>query len=72
VPTKTISVSGATGKKLDLEFIKVGATTREEVGQKLGWVDAGIKDDKLFLGHWADSSWVVAWAAGGGYSAAGG
>ena len=72
VPTKTISVSGATGKKLDLEFIKVGATTREEVGQKLGWVDAGIKDDKLFLGRWAHSSWGVAWAAGGGYSAAGG
>jgi hypothetical protein len=72
VPTKTISVSGETGKKLDLEFLKVGATTREDVGQKLGWVDTGIKDDKLFVGRWAESSWGVAWAAGGGYSAAGG
>ncbi len=72
VPTKTISVSGETGKKLDLEFIKVGATTREDVGLKLGWVDTGIKDDKLFVGRWAESSWGVAWAAGGGYSATGG
>jgi hypothetical protein len=72
VPTKTISASGETGKKLDVEFIKVGTTTREEVGHKLGWVDTGVKDDKLFLGRWADSSWGVAWAAGGGYSGAGG
>ena len=72
VPTKTISVSGETGKKLDLEFIKVGTTTREDVVQKLGWVDTGVKDDKIFVGRWAQSSWGVAWAAGGGYSAAGG
>jgi len=72
VPTKTVSVSGAIGKKIDLEFIKVGATTREDVRQKLGWVDTGIKDDQLFVGRWAQSSWGVAWAAGGGYSAAGG
>ena len=68
VPTKTISVSGATGKKLDLDFIKVGSTSHEEVLQKLGWVDAGIKNDKLFVGRWADSAWGVAWVAGGGYS----
>ncbi len=72
VPTKTISVSGATGKTIDLEFIKPGATTREDLGQKLGWIDTGIKDDKLFVGRWAQSSWGVAWAAGGGYSATGG
>src|SRR5208282_5493224 len=72
VPTKTISVSGETGKKLDLGFIKAGATTREEIVQKLGWVDTGVKHDNLFVGRWAESSWGVAWAAGGGYSAAGG
>jgi len=72
VPTKTVSVSGEKGKAIDLEFIKVGATTREDVGQKLGWVDTGITDDKLFVGRWAQSSWGVAWAAGGGYSATGG
>ncbi len=72
VPTKTVSVTGEKGKKIDLEFIKVGATTREEVGQNLGWVETGVKDDRLFVGRWAQSSWGVAWAAGGGYSAAGG
>ena len=60
------------GEETRLEFIKVGSTTREEVEQKLGWVDTGIKDDRLFIGRWAESSWGVAWAAGGGYSAAGG
>jgi hypothetical protein len=72
VKTKTVSVSGATGNAIDLTFIQAGATTREDVGQKLGWVDTGIKDDKLFVGRWAQSSWGVAWAAGGGYSATGG
>ncbi len=60
------------GEETRLEFIKVGSTTRGEVEQKLGWVDTGIKDDRLFIGRWAESSWGVAWAAGGGYSAAGG
>lgn len=72
VQTKTISVSGVAGKKLDLGFIKAGATRREEVEQKLGWVDTGVKDDNFFVGRWAESSWGAAWAAGGGYSAAGG
>ena len=64
-PTKTRSSSGEVGKKLDLDFIQVGTTTREEVGQKLAWVDTGVKDDRLFLGRWAESSWGVLWAAGG-------
>lgn len=71
VPTKTIGVSGVTGKKLDLTFIKAGATTREEIVQKLGWVDTGVRDD-LFVGRWAESSWGVAWAVAGGYRSAGG
>jgi hypothetical protein len=72
VPTKTISVSGEVGKKLDLEFIKPSATTREEIAQKLGWIDTGAKDDNVFVGRWAQSTWGVAWAAGGYYSGAGG
>jgi hypothetical protein len=72
VPTKAISVSGETGKKLDLGFIKAGVTTREEIVQKLSWVDTGVKEDNLFVGRWAQSSWGIAWAVGSGYSAAGG
>jgi hypothetical protein len=72
VPTKIRNISGELGKKLDLDFIRVGTTRREEVGQKLGWVDTGVKDDGLFLGRWADSSWGVAWAVSGYTSAVGG
>jgi len=72
VPTKSRGASGETGKKLDLEFIKLGATTREEIDEKLGLINAGLKDDRIFLGRWADSSWGVAWAIGYGYSGAGG
>lgn len=72
-PTKTRSVSGEkAGKKIDLDFIKVGVTGREEVVQKLGWIDTGVKNDRFFLGRWASSSWGVLWAAGGEYAAAGG
>lgn len=69
-PTKTRSSSGEVGKKLDLDFIQAGTTTRAEVGQKLAWIDTGVKDDRLFLGRWAESSWGVLWAAGG-YEGAG-
>jgi len=72
VPTKTVSVTGVVGKKLDLSFIKAGITNREEIEQKLSSVDTGVKDGNLFVGRWAESSWGVAWAAGGGYAAAGG
>jgi len=63
VPPKSKGASGQTGEKLDLEFIELGTTTREEIDQKLGWVNVGLKDDRIFLGRWADSSWGVAWAA---------
>jgi hypothetical protein len=72
VPTKTRNVSGEVGKKLDLTFIQVGTTTREEVGQKLGWIDAGVKGNRIFVGRWADSSWGVVWAVAGYTNAVGG
>jgi hypothetical protein len=58
VPTKTRGVSGEFGKKFDLDFIQVGVTTREEVEQKLGWIDTGVKTDRYFLGRWASSGWA--------------
>jgi len=47
---------GANGK-VSLSFIQIGKTDREEVIQKLGWTNTGLKDDRLFLGRWASSSW---------------
>ena len=45
--------------KLALGFIQAGKTGREEVTQKLSWTDTGLKDDNLFMGRWASSSWGV-------------
>jgi hypothetical protein len=65
-PTRTSGASGDKGKA-DLDFIQVGTTRREEVVQKMGWTDVGIKDERLFLGRWVSSSWVV-FSAGGSQS----
>jgi hypothetical protein len=74
-PTHNLGASaeGANGK-LALGFIQVGKTGREEVTQKLGWTDTGLKDDRLFLGRWASSSWGVysALVVAGGGAAGGG
>jgi len=39
-------------KKTDLAFLKRGVTTRREVEERLGWADAGIRFDRLFLARW--------------------
>jgi hypothetical protein len=76
-PTHNIGPSGeGANGKLALGFIQAGKTGREEVTQKLGWTDTGLKDDRLFLGRWASSSWgvysAVVVAGGGADGAAGG
>jgi hypothetical protein len=44
----------------DQSFIKVGQTIRQEVLQRLGWADVGLKGDRFFWGRWAtDSSGAV-------------
>jgi len=75
-PTHNTGASGeGANGKLALGFIQAGKTGREEVIQKLGWTDTGLKDDRLFLGRWASSSWGVYSAmvvAGGGADGAAG
>jgi hypothetical protein len=68
VPAKSISVSGAAGKHIEYGFIKSGVTTRKEVTEKLKSIDTGVEDETVFVGRWAESSWGVAWALGGGYA----
>ena len=70
VPTKTRTPSGELKQKVDPSFISTGVTTREEVVQKLGWIDTGVRDDHFFFGRWVESTWGVVWAAGG-YGAGG-
>ena len=57
VPMKTRTV-GTTGKEgeIDLKFIQVDKTTREEIGSKLSWIDSGLKHQRLFWGRWYGSS----------------
>jgi hypothetical protein len=59
-PTRTYGSSGAL-KKINLDFIQAGKTTREEVTAKLGGTDTGIEDKQIFLGRWTSSKWGVLW-----------
>jgi len=76
-PTKTRTPEGTELRRtVDLGFLQAGKTTRQEVETALAWIAADaatdIRDDRFFLGRWAESDWGVAWAAGGYYAAAGG
>src|SRR5260370_11157960 len=70
-PTRTNGLAGKM-EKVNLDFLQAGKTARQEVTEKLGETDTGVKDNRLFLGRWASSKWGVFWAVGGGYNAAGG
>jgi hypothetical protein len=74
IPTKQRiqSPTAVKGKPVDVSYIKPGATTRQEVLDKLAWADAGLDRERLFLARWGSSHLIVLWAVGGGYSAAGG
>ncbi len=69
---RTIGPTGIKAKTVDLSFIQVGATSREEVFEKLGWIDTGLQNERVFLGRWTGSSHGWVWAVGGGLSGAGG
>lgn len=57
-PTRSIGPGGAEVKgKIDLGFIQPGKTSRDEVIQKLSWMNRDIKDQRFFLGRWSSSSW---------------
>jgi len=71
-PTKTIGTTGGIGKKVDLKFIVPGSTSRQEVLQKLDWLNSGITDDRFFVARWSESTWGVAWAVAANYAADGG
>ena len=59
-------------KQLDLTFIKLGETSRDEVTQRLSWIDTGVSGKNFFVGRWAENSWAVLWGAAAYYSANGG
>jgi hypothetical protein len=59
-------------KQIDLSFVKIGETSRDQVLERLGWIDTGVANPSFFLGRWADNSWGLAWGAASYYTAAGG
>ena len=59
VPKQTTDISGAK-RDLDLTFLKVGSTTREEVTRKLAPIDTGLNEPRFFWGRWETSSWASA------------
>lgn len=75
LPVKTSTrISGTSGSvgSTDLSFIRVGVTGRSEVAEKLGWTDTGVKEESLFVGHWASSTWGTAYFAQAGFGGAAG
>ena len=50
-------------KQVDLTFIKLGETSRNEVVQHLGWIDTGASGKNFFVGRWAENSWALLWGA---------
>ncbi len=66
---KVFGPGGAAGS-VDLRFLKMGTTLRDEVRQRLKMVDVGISDEALFWGRWM-REWDLYWfAAGAGQTAA--
>jgi hypothetical protein len=70
-PTHTNGFSGKM-EKVNLDFLEAGKTKRQEVAEKLGETDTGIKEDRLFVGRWASSKWGVLWMVAGNNTGVGG
>ena len=53
--------------KVDLDFIQIGSTTRQEVVKKLLAIDTGLEHERLFWGRWVTSQgiFIVGTAPGG-------
>jgi hypothetical protein len=61
---KHVSGVSETREQNDLSFLQVGSTSREEVFEKLNWINTGIQEQGLFVGRWSAYSkdWVWVWA----------
>jgi len=64
IPTPT-HTTGPKEFKGDVSFIQAGSTTRAQILEKLGWANAGLADERVFLGRWGTSSGAVIAVAGG-------
>jgi len=64
VPVRTRARTGPGGEEraLDLKFLRIGTTTKNEVLEKIGWMETwigGCKHERIFWGRWQGSSWAI-------------
>jgi hypothetical protein len=57
IRSKNIAGTEVQQRDLDLSFVQVGSTRRDEVRSRLAAIDTGYSDPTLFWGRWVSSSW---------------
>jgi hypothetical protein len=58
------STGNASAANTDISFLEVGKTTREDVEQRLGWANAQLGNDRIFLARWLHSERDTIWISG--------
>jgi hypothetical protein len=63
LPVRTQTPAGASieKKEIDLAFVQVGTTHREEVANRLAAIDTSYSNPRLFWGRWSESRWGYWW-----------
>ena len=66
LPTRAVSPTGTKilAKEIDLAFLQIGVTKRDEVAHQLAVVDTSYDNPRLFWGRWAESRWGYWWVFG--------
>ena len=65
LPVRARGPAGSIQKKeIDLNFVQVGTTRREEVINQLGAISTGYSNSRLFWGRWTESKWGYWWVVG--------
>jgi hypothetical protein len=63
LPVKTSQqtrvIGGQTAKTVDFKFLTVGSSSRAEIDEKLGWVDSGFKNQRLFWARYFEANWKL-------------
>jgi hypothetical protein len=66
LPVRASGPAGVTIQKneIDLSFLHVGATQREEVKNQLASINTSYSNPRLFWGRWSESRWGYWWVVG--------
>ncbi len=66
LPVRAVSPGGnkIEPKEIDLNFIRVGSTQRDEVDHQLSMIDTAYDNPRVFWGRWSESRWGYWWIAG--------